>query len=61
MYSKKSWGGKVEPFILVKFLKNGDKNAGLDDRTVGVVVWEWKDTQLLGLPSDAPVGSLVDS
>lgn len=60
MYSKKSWGGKVEPFILVKFLKNGDKNQEFDDKTVGVVIWEWKDTELLGKLSDGPVWSLVD-
>ncbi|PVH93303.1 hypothetical protein DM02DRAFT_634669 [Periconia macrospinosa] len=54
MYSKKSWGGKVDPFILVKFLKN-DKNKGVEDPTVGVVIWEWKDSLLLGKPSDKPV------
>ena len=55
MYSKKSWGGKVEPFILVKFLKNGDKNKEIEDPSVGVVVWEWKDSLLLGKPSEKPV------
>ncbi|KAF2008387.1 integral membrane protein [Aaosphaeria arxii CBS 175.79] len=58
MYSKKSWGGKVEPYIMVKFLKqeeNTEKNKGIDDPTVGVVIWEWKDTDLLGKPSDKPV------
>jgi hypothetical protein len=54
MYSKKSWGGKVEPFINVKFLKN-DKNKDIEDPTVGVVIWEWKDSMLLGKPSDKPV------
>jgi hypothetical protein len=55
MYSKKSWGGQVEPFILVKFLKNGEKNKEIQDPTVGVVIWEWKDSLLLGKPSDMPV------
>lgn len=55
MYSKKSWGGKVDPFILVKFIKNGEKNQGIQDPTVGLVIWEWKDTLLLGKPSDKPV------
>jgi hypothetical protein len=55
MYSKKSWGGKVEPFILVKFVKNGEKNKDIQDPTVGVVIWEWKDSLLLGKPSDMPV------
>ncbi|KAB2108878.1 hypothetical protein AG0111_0g2973 [Alternaria gaisen] len=55
MYSKKSWGGKVDPFILVKFIKDPKKNEGIKDQTVSVVVWEWKDTLLLGAPSDLPV------
>ncbi|KAI8932068.1 hypothetical protein NX059_010956 [Plenodomus lindquistii] len=55
MYSKKSWGGKVDPFILVKFLNNGDRNKDIENPTVGVVIWEWKDTLLLGKPSDVPV------
>lgn len=55
MYSKKSWGGKVEPFILVKFIKNGEKNKDITDPTVGVVIWEWKDSMLLGKPSDLPI------
>ncbi|CAI6300791.1 unnamed protein product [Periconia digitata] len=54
MYSKKSWGGKDDPFILVKFLKN-DKNKDVEDPTVGVVIWEWKDGMLLGKPSDKPL------
>lgn len=49
----KSWGGKVEPFILVKFLKN-DKNKDIEDPTVGVIIWEYKDTLMLGKPSDKP-------
>ncbi|KAF1830078.1 hypothetical protein BDW02DRAFT_559754 [Decorospora gaudefroyi] len=58
MYSKKSWGGKVEPFILVKFIKDPEKNKGIDNPSVGVVVWEWKDTLLLGAPSDLPVNDV---
>jgi hypothetical protein len=54
MYSKKSWGGKVEPFINIKFI-NSDKNKDIQDPTVGVVIWEWKDSLLLGKPSDKPV------
>ena len=56
MYSKKSWGGKVDPFIMVKFLKKDkENNNGVEDPTVAVVVWEWKDSPLLGKPSDKPV------
>lgn len=58
MYSKKSWGGKVEPFILVKFMKNGERNKEVDDPTVGVVIWEWKDTLLLGKPEDVGVNEV---
>ncbi|KAF1999834.1 hypothetical protein P154DRAFT_436039 [Amniculicola lignicola CBS 123094] len=57
MYSKKSWGGKVEPFIMVKFIKtkeDKDKNKDIADPIVGVIVWEWKDSDLLGKPSDQP-------
>ncbi|KAF2111398.1 lung seven transmembrane receptor-domain-containing protein [Lophiotrema nucula] len=54
MYSKKSWGGKLEPHILVKLI-NKDKNEAIEDPTVGVVVWEWKDSNLLGKPTDLPV------
>lgn len=54
MYSKKSWGGKVEPFILVKFIDYKEKNKDIQDPTVGVVIWEWKDSDLLGKPSDLP-------
>jgi len=58
MYSKKSWGGKVEPFILVKFIKDTNKNKDIQDPIVSVVVWEWKDTLLLGAPSDLPVNDV---
>jgi hypothetical protein len=58
MYSKKSWGGKVDPFILVKFIKDPKKNEGIKDHTVSLVVWEWKDTLLLGAPSDLPVNDV---
>ena len=55
MYSKKSWGGRVDPFILVKFVNKKDQNKDIEDPTVGVVIWEWKDSMLLGKPSEAPV------
>ncbi|KAL5427452.1 hypothetical protein PMIN07_007804 [Paraphaeosphaeria minitans] len=47
MYSKKSWGGPIDPFIEVKFVDT-DKNKELKDPTVSVIVWEWKDSTLLG-------------
>lgn len=55
MYSKKTWGGQVDPFILVKFVRQDGQNAGIEDPTVGVVVWEWKDSLLLGKPATMAV------
>lgn len=58
MYSRKSWGGLVEPFILVKFLPNSEHNQGIEQPTVGIAIWEWKDTLLLGKPADKPVAEV---
>lgn len=58
MYSKKSWGGKVEPFILVKFIKDTEKYKDVEDPMVAVAVWEWKDTILLGKPADMPINDV---
>lgn len=58
MYSKRSWGGNVEPFILVKFVNNGERNKDIEDPTVGLVIWEWKDTLLLGKPDNVPVNEV---
>lgn len=54
MYSKKSWGGKIEPFIMVKFIET-DKPQPVEDPTVAVMIWEWQDSNLLGLPADAVI------
>ncbi|KAF2083977.1 hypothetical protein K490DRAFT_76155 [Saccharata proteae CBS 121410] len=53
MYSRKSWGGSVDPFILVKFLKATDAPENTDP-TVSLLIFEWQDKNLLGKPSDAP-------
>ena len=59
MYSKRSWGGSITPSILVKFIKNGDeRNKDIEDPVVGVVVWEWKDTLLLGKPESATINEV---
>lgn len=61
MYSRKTWGGSIEPFIMVKFLdpeKEEDKPK-VEDPIVSVVVWEWKDFELLGKPADLPVGEVT--
>ncbi|KAM0349304.1 hypothetical protein ACHAPU_003713 [Fusarium lateritium] len=53
MYSKSSWGGPVDPFILVKFLNGSD--AGVKDPTASLVIFEWKDRNLVGIPDpDTP-------
>lgn len=46
MYSRKAWGGDVEPFILTKFVRDGD--AGDSDPLVSLVVFEWSDEALIG-------------
>jgi len=60
MYSKKAWGGAVNPYILTKFLAYEPTNAAdePDDPVVAFVIFEWKDEHLLGAsasPND-PVG-----
>ena len=46
MYSRKSWGGQIDPFILVKFRKNTVE--GDSDPLVSLVMFEWKDEDLIG-------------
>ena len=50
MYSRKAWGGSVEPHILVKFIKDTvDEDS---DPIASMVIFEWKDYDLVGiLPS----------
>lgn len=60
MYSKKSWGGAVDPFIQVMF----KQNAGALDEPVSLVIFEYHDKNLLGKPlPDNPdeVGSATTS
>lgn len=53
MYSRKSWGGSVDPFILTKFVKGPD--AGDTNPLVSLVIFEWSDEGLIGRPvSDDP-------
>lgn len=52
MYSRKSWGGAVDPFILVKFMNQPD--IGDADPLASIVIFEWQDEDLIGiLPDDA--------
>jgi hypothetical protein len=43
MYSKRSWGGAVDPFIDVLFVKEEGNDA-----TVSLVIFEYNDKALLG-------------
>jgi hypothetical protein len=45
MYSRASWGGSVDPFILVKFL-SGASNSSV----ASLIVFEWSDSDLIGRP-----------
>ncbi|KAJ5893464.1 hypothetical protein N7495_005155 [Penicillium taxi] len=45
MYSRKSWGGSVDPFILVKFTKT---NAEEGTPLASLVIFEWSDEELIG-------------
>lgn len=59
MYSRKSWGGAVDPFILVKFVKP-DNLPEDRDPIVSLVIFEWNDRPLIGAvetgSSDPQVG-----
>ncbi|KAH6604072.1 lung seven transmembrane receptor domain-containing [Trichoderma cornu-damae] len=48
MYSRTSWGGPVDPFILVKFLNN--TAAQVDEPVASLVIFEWRDSNLIGIP-----------
>jgi hypothetical protein len=51
MYSRKSWGGAVDPYIDVKILKP-DNLADNQDPIVSLVIFEWQDRPLVGKQSD---------
>lgn len=59
MYGKKTWGGPVDPFILVKYL-DADKDAG-DDPVSSLVIFEWKDRDLVGIPDPDGYGNVSPS
>jgi hypothetical protein len=48
MYSKNSWGGSVDPHILVKFMKYEAEDDS--DPIASMIVFEWKDFHLIGVP-----------
>lgn len=45
MYSRKAWGGSVDPFILVKFTKS---NVPAGDPLASLIIFEWNDEELIG-------------
>lgn len=49
MYSKGSWGGSVEPFILTKF--DNSSFQGDKDAIISFVIFEWRDEHLIGVPA----------
>lgn len=45
MYSRKSWGGNVDPFILVKF----SKALSPQSARASLLIFEWSDESLIGV------------
>lgn len=59
MYSRKAWGGAIDPFILVKFLANTVPDGS--DPIVSLVIFEWKDEPLIGIyPTADSIQVLAD-
>lgn len=61
MYSKSSWGGSVDPFILAKFRKAQAPDDA--DPFVSIVIFEFKDRDFVGVwpsPDAAEVGLMWD-
>ena len=50
MYGKGSWGGSVDPFILVKIEK--PDNLANPDAITSLVIFEWHDETLIGMTQD---------
>ena len=53
MYGKKTWDGPVDPFILIKYL---DQKEATDDAISSLIVFEWKDRDLVGIATDDGYG-----
>jgi hypothetical protein len=48
MYSRKTWGGSIDPFILTKF--ESATTGSNPDPIVSFVVFEWHDEKFIGRP-----------
>jgi len=59
MYSRKAWGGPVEPAITVKFLNSTGSDRGADP-IASVIIFEWDDEELIGIPDPANPGMLME-
>ncbi|KAF1815429.1 hypothetical protein P152DRAFT_185273 [Eremomyces bilateralis CBS 781.70] len=46
MYSKSSWSGAVDPFVLVKFIP--PEEGSIENLLISLVLFEWKDKPLIG-------------
>ena len=51
MYSRNSWGGPVDPFILTMFPNTTIE--GFEDPVVSLIIFEWKDYDYIGVYADA--------
>jgi hypothetical protein len=59
MYSKKAWGGAVDPHILVKWIK--DTSEDDTERIASMIIFEWKDYDLIGvLPTPDSLAVLIN-
>ncbi len=47
MYSRASWGGAVDPHILVNFIKQTSDDD--TDPIASLVIFEWKDYDFIGV------------
>ncbi|KAI9683953.1 MAG: hypothetical protein M1829_004288 [Trizodia sp. TS-e1964] len=60
MYSRKTWGGSEDPFILIKFDSSPPKEPqSNDDPIVSLIIFEWKDKSLVG--KSTPDGQVIRS
>lgn len=46
MYSRKAWGGSVDPFIHINFIRSKDVK---DDPLISIVIYESRDRDLIGV------------
>ena len=56
MYGKNAWGGSVDPYILINF--DNSTLEGSDPSIVSLVIFEWFDESLLGVPGPSNDGEV---